>query len=229
MSFARSIEAEWLDALSPDDPRAMRSRRDLRRVNGIMQQVGIMARLLEAHHSGARPRRLVELGGGDGTFMLRVAQRLGWPDVELMLVDQQDIVAEHTCECFATLGWRLRIRQANVFDFLGQESEISDVVTANLFLHHFGDAELVRLLAGAAGLAPLFVACEPRRSAPALLGARMLFAIGCNDVSRHDAVASVRAGFAGSELSGLWPTAGNWRFHERPAWPFTHAFVASMT
>ena len=57
------------------------------------------------------------------------------------------------------------------------------------------------------GTAKAFVACEPRRSAFALLGARMVFALGANDVTRHDAVASVRAGFRGRELSGLWPTA----------------------
>jgi hypothetical protein len=54
----------------------------------------------------------------------------------------------------------------------------------------------------------------------------LLFAIGCNDVSRHDAVASVRAGFSGRELSRLWPERDGWTLHEAPAWPFTHAFAA---
>ena len=43
-----------------------------------------------------------------------------------------------------------------------------------------------------------FVACEPRRSrARRSLGSRLLGLIGCNDVTRHDAVVSVRAGFRG--------------------------------
>jgi hypothetical protein len=36
---------------------------------------------------------------------------------------------------------------------------------------------------------------------------------------------SVRAGFAGKELSAAWP-AGAWQLEERVAWPFTHLFVA---
>ena len=33
----RTVAAETLDALAPDDPRAMRSRRDLRRVHRVIQ------------------------------------------------------------------------------------------------------------------------------------------------------------------------------------------------
>jgi hypothetical protein len=227
MSFARSLESEWLDALPANDPRAMRSRRDLRRVNAVMLQARIMSRLLSAYCPSKTGRRFVELGGGDGTFMLSVARKLRWREVQLVLVDRQDIVGERTRAGFAALGWRLRVVREDVFDFLGQRRETADVVTANLFLHHFADADLARLLRGAAGLAPRFAACEPRRSTPALIGSRMLFAIGCNDVSRHDAVASVRAGFDGAELSRLWPNDPSWRLHERPAWPFTHCFAAS--
>ena len=227
MAFARTIESEWLDTLAVDDPRAMRSRRDLRRVNAVMLQARIMARLLKLNCSGRAPSRIVELGGGDGTFMLCVARKLGWRDVALVLVDRQDIVAEETRIGFAQAGWRVQVRRRDVFEFLDDGHDAADVVVANLFLHHFSDANLARLLRGAAALAPLFVACEPRRSLLALAGSRLLFAIGCNDVSRHDAVASVRAGFLGSELSRLWPKGEEWRLHEAPAWPFSHSFAAS--
>ena len=99
------------------------------------------------------------------------------------------------------------------------------IVTANLFLHHFEDADLKRLLALAASRCDAFVACEPRRSLFALLAAKMVWAIGANDVSRHDAAASVRAGFSGSELTALWPSEG-WRISEGARFPFSHVFVA---
>ena len=54
----------------------------------------------------------------------------------------------------------------------------------------------------------------------------MLWALGCNDVSRHDAVVSVRAGFNGAELSALWPDPSRWELHEDGPWLFTHRFVA---
>ena len=52
---------------------------------------------------------------------------------------------------------------------------------ANLFLHHFETPRLARLLALVARRTRAFVACEPRRSALALAGARALGVIGCND------------------------------------------------
>src|SRR5215813_10761231 len=70
----RRVEPEWLDQLSADDPRAQGSRRDLRRVNTWMRQTAIMAALLRRHGPQHRPRRLLEIGAGDGTFMLRVAR-----------------------------------------------------------------------------------------------------------------------------------------------------------
>src|ERR1700733_4212257 len=53
----------------------------------------------------------------------------------------------------------------------------------------------------------------------------MGFALAGNEVTRHDAVASVRAGFTGRELSRLWPD-GHWRLREALALPFTHVFSA---
>lgn len=95
---------------------------------------------------------------------------------------------------------------------------------ANLFLHHF-DARLPELMTGAARLAPLFVATEPRRDAVTLAAGRLVGLIGANAVTRHDAPASVRAGFAGRELTALWPEHG-WQTEERRAGLFTHLFVA---
>ena len=51
--------------------------------------------------------------------------------------------------------------------------------------------------------------------------------LGANAITRHDAVASVQAGFADRELSALWPHAqADWRCHEYVAPPFTHVFSA---
>jgi hypothetical protein len=101
------------------------------------------------------------------------------------------------------------------------------VLLANLFVHHFEGARLARLLAGVAAHAHAFVCCEPRRSSVALLGSHLLFALGCNDVTRHDAVVSVHAGFRDRELSAAWPSAaGRWQLTEKPAGAFSHLFVA---
>ncbi len=54
----------------------------------------------------------------------------------------------------------------------------------------------------------------------------MLWAIGCNRVTLHDAAASVRAGFRGGELAASWPQSGGWDVEERAAGLFSHSFAA---
>ncbi|WP_245509025.1 MULTISPECIES: hypothetical protein [unclassified Mesorhizobium] len=71
---------------------------------------------------------------------------------------------------------------------------------------HF-DAELVRLFSLLAPKASLALATEPLRAMSALAAARLLPAIGANDVTRHDAAQSVRAGFRDRELSAPWLAA----------------------
>jgi hypothetical protein len=229
MLAARQVQREWLDELPADNPRAVRSRRDLIRVNTLMLQPGIMARALLSHHAGKVPRTLLDLGSGDGTFMLRVARLLArrWSGISVMMIDRQDIVSKATRDEFAALGWRAETVLGDLFEMLeGNRLPNVDAITANLFLHHFADAPLAQLLSRLAPLAPLFVACEPRRGALPLLASRMLWVIGCNDVTRHDSTISVQAGFTDSELSAIWPQRGDWELDERPARLFTHCFVA---
>jgi hypothetical protein len=99
-------------------------------------------------------------------------------------------------------------------------------VVVNLFLHHFQNDRLIKLFRVISERARGFVAVEPRRGAWPLFCSRLLWAIGCNSVTRHDAEVSVRAGFSGHELSGLWPETKNWQLSEQSAGPFSHLFVA---
>ena len=85
---------------------------------------------------------------------------------------------------------------------------------------------MCELFAGIAGMTDTFIATEPRRSAVALAGSRALVLIGCNEISRHDAVVSVKAGFKDRELSALWPKDNDWRLTERRAGLFTHLLIA---
>ena len=232
MALQRLVEREFLDELSPLDPRAIGSRRDLCRINAWMMQAKLMARLLASYGKG-QPRTILDLGSGDGTFMLKVARRLSpiWRDVTVQLLDTRDLVTAETRKDFSELGWTAKPLCSDVFEALPRgDLGVVDAITANLFLHHFDHTQLHVLLAGMAQKTSFIAACEPRRSAFALTGSRMLFAIGCNDVSRHDAVVSVKAGFRGKELSETWCAADlsekAWRLEERPAGLFTHTFVA---
>ena len=67
------------------------------------------------------------------------------------------------------------------------------------------------------------------RSLASLLFSRLLALIGCNSITRHDAVVSVRAGFREQELSRLWPADTSWLLEERPANWCSHLFIAKRT
>lgn len=232
MIVTRRIEPEWLDALPADDPRAMRSRRDLRRINGLMMNCALVARELRRARPGKAQPAIAEIGAGDGTFMLRVAEKLR-PDreaVDVVLLDRQSLVLRATSEKFISFGWRPRPVTSDVFEWLDQAgAPVFDVIVANLFLHHFDADRLTELLRVVARHTRVLIACEPRRSGSALLGSYLLGLAGCNDVSRHDAVVSVRAGFKGKELSALWPARSGWALREQAHGLFSHCFVATRS
>lgn len=229
MKAPRVMEPEWLDELPPDDPRARRSRRDLRRINALMMNDRFVARELRRIFPVRPPRSIVEIGAGDGTFMLKVASRLApaWRTVDAVLLDQQDLVEPASRAEYAAMGWQVKTAKADVFAWLAEPAApVFDVMIANLFLHHFDAGRLPELLTHIARRARVLIACEPQRSGRALLGSRLLGAIGCNDVSRHDAVVSVRAGFRKQELSELWPATARWAMREYACGLFSHCFVA---
>jgi len=230
LTLPRRVTPELLDGLPADDPRAKRSREDLRRIHRAMATLSIANRALDRGTVGFVPRTLLELGAGDGTLMLRLAQRRKryWPDVRVTLLDRLPLVAPRTLEGLTQVGWAPRVVAMDVFDWLARPDATRwDVIFANLFLHHFREPELSTLLAKISRQSRRFIACEPRRSPTALAGASLLVLIGCNEVTRHDGEISVRAGFRDHELSALWPNDAGWRLVESRAGLFTHFFAAS--
>lgn len=225
MMGPRIVLPEKLDHLPPENPQAIGSRRDLARINALMMNGRVVAGLL----AGRPLSNVLEIGAGDGRFLLSVVRRLGSSSSGacLTLLDRQPLMTETRRAEFYRLGWRCENVSSDVFEYLrrGDEGPF-DAIVANLFLHHFEDAALAELLSLIAGKTGLLVACEPARSALALTGTRTLGAIGCNAVTRHDARVSVLAGFCDRELSALWPKAGDWRLEERAVPPFSHAFRA---
>ena len=231
LTLPRIVEPELLDALRPQDPLAVGSRRDLRRLNSWMGNAQAMAKVLNTT-AREQPRRLVELGAGDGTFLYRVVRQLpgAWEGTRALLLDRQPAVTPETTRKFARLGWRVETVTADVFDWLRRgQVDRGDTLVANLFLHHFGNEQVAEVFRHASRHATRLVAIEPRRSGWALAASRLVGLIGCNGVTRHDAPVSVRAGFRRQELSDLWPGNGEWAVEERRVGWFSHLFVARRT
>lgn len=243
MALVRSVVPELLDSLAADDPSAMRSRQDLKRVHRAMGTRSILLRALAGFRIDrhARPLRILELGAGDGSLMLSVARALepSWAPVELTLLDRQALLDPATVAAYARLGWVATSQVSDVHDwaattiqanYSGAPSARWDLIVATLFLHHFDGEPLATLLSAVALDSERFIACEPRRSRATLLASQLIGTLGVNAVTRADAVASVRAGFAGTEITDLWPAPTTaWQSREYAAGRFSQCFVAART
>ena len=125
----RRVLPELLDELAADDPRAVRSRRDLKLVNRIM---GAKSALLWAIDATPQPgpRRIVELGAGDGTMALRIARSRArqWLGTSVTLLDRQPVVDGATLAAIGKLGWTVDVAGADVFDWLVQPAAAADLI-----------------------------------------------------------------------------------------------------
>lgn len=200
---ARVVRAELLDSLPHDDPEAIRSRRDLRRINALMGNDRWILRTA-ARFPDAATRGIVELGAGDGALAAKLARR--FPDT---VVSACDLAPRPP-----RLDHRVRWNQCDVFR---HEAPTGGVLVANLFLHHFEGAAL-ETLGRFCGECDALVFCEPHRGMlPHLLGGLIRPFVG--PVTRHDMHVSIRAGFTRGELPRLLGLgAERWKIEETSTW-----------
>lgn len=233
MTLERRVTPERLDHLAPNDPLAVRSRRDLQRVHRAMRSVSILKHAMSRLPQAAPPRSILELGAGDGSLLLRFARALRprWTGVDLTFLDRQDLISAAVCEAFRQLDWRVTVMCVDALEWARSELvKHYDLCITTLFLHHFDSADLGVLLAAVAARSESFIACEPRRDGVARLGSRFIGLLGANEVTREDGIKSVAAGFTDLELTQLWSRVrGTWVVDEYREWPFTHCFLAARS
>jgi len=177
------------------------------------------------------PARIIELGAGDGTLLLRLARALPSRrgDTELALLDRQHVVSAETIDQFRSVGWRVKVVCEDALQWAGAPSaEPYDLCIATLFLHHFRDPELALLLEGVAARSRAFIAIEPHRGTLATLGSHLVGMLGVNAITREDAVKSVEAGFSSAEITAAWPgNVDSWWIREFRTLPFSQCFLAA--
>ena len=223
----RRVQPELLDALASEDPRARRSRADLRRLNHIMGTLPIVLSALDrvAHPA---PRHILELGAGDGRLMLDIARSRAarWPGVAVTLLDRQRTVEAQALEGIRALGWLPGVVRAEALDWMQAQDGVWDLIVANLFVHHFASAEVTRLFRAIAPRTRAFFCCEPRRNLFSLGSSHLLGLLLMGPVTREDAVLSVRAGFRDNELRSCWPVGQGWTVREYAAGFYSHCLLA---
>ena len=200
----RSVQPELLDSLSPCDPAARASRRDLRLINRLMGNFRWFAGILRSAPSS---QDIIELGAGDGGLglylhfhgILRhgaaytgvdlIARPAGWP---------------------APWSWQQR-------DLLDAQFGAATTLLANLILHQFADDELAGIGAAISnsGILTLLLN-EPVRRPLHLWQMSLSRLLRFHPVTHHDARTSIRAGFRMDEAARLLRL-------DRKDWTFTHS------
>ncbi len=209
---SRVVIPELLDHLPPDDPEAVRSRRDLRRINTLMGNERWICDAIGALADGKR-KSILEIGAGEGLLANRLAGL--FPESE---TGACDLVA-------APQGLDPRIQWYEGDVFALPPSVARGLLVANLFLHHF-EADLLAKLGRWCGNFEALVFNEPDRARiPHLLGGVMHPFI--NSVTRHDMHVSIRAGFSAGEMPRLLGLdRALWTIRESSTWRGSRRVVA---
>ncbi len=187
--MARIVTPEFLDELPADHPDAIRSRRDLRRVNAVMGNYRWIARKMADHD--VEIDQWLELGAGDGELANHIEFRkpvtgldfaprpAGWPEA---------------------WDWKSGDLFSTLPDIARQSGAIG--IVANLFLHHFSDEQLGAIGELFGRKVKVLIFSEPARNwihrAQGYLAHPFI-----NHVTKHDMHVSIEAGFRKSELIDL--------------------------
>lgn len=183
----RLLVPELLDSMDAADPRAIRSRLDLRFINLFLGNERWISSMLREHcleiHS------LLELGAGDGHLLKRLHSIL--PEA---IISGLDLSARPE-----GLPSGIHWIRGNFLETLTDVK--ADACIGNLILHHF-DSEALRTLGGKLQEFRLLLFSEPLRKTLPMRLARMALPLA-GEVTRHDMPVSIRAGFLKGELPSL--------------------------
>jgi len=208
----REVLPEILDHLPADDSEALRSRRDLKRINALMGNESWICRTIR-HFPEAAARGIVELGAGEGLLAARMAGV--FPASPITAYD----LAPPPPSLPPSVQWRMGDL------FASPPPKDGGILVANLFLHHFEKEALRDLGAWCAGF-DVIIYNEPDRAVfPHFLGSLMHPFI--NRVTRHDMHVSICAGFTLGELPPLLGLqAPHWQIRETSTWRGSRRGVA---
>lgn len=208
----RVVIPELLDHLPADDPEALRSRRDLRRINFLMgNERWVEATVCEL--PSIADKGIVEIGAGDGILCGKLAGRFPHAPVAAYdLAPRPD-----------TLNARVVWHRGDIFEMPAPDQ--GGVLVANLFLHHFEAETLTELGRWLTNFEALVINEPDRSRLPHFLGGLMHPWI--NRVTRHDMHVSIKAGFAAGEITRcLGLGESDWSIRETSTWRGARRVVA---
>lgn len=198
MRFRRSrwIQPELLDDQPPE--RAAPSLRDIVRINRYLGGHAVLRKAVSRAVGDKPAFRFLDVGAGSGDAAGIV--RSSWPNAATVSLDyRHHHVRSAPAGRIVGDAFHLPVRPASF-----------DVVYSGLFLHHFSDSDVVKLLAGMREASRGWVIVNDLErhflSWAFLPATRWLF--GWDPITLHDGPASVQASFTAAELKDLAARAG---------------------
>lgn len=230
-------EPEIMDDFSVTDERLTVALRDIRITNRLLGGYGPSHQAIRALLSGEEPHHVLDLGSGSADYPAHLVQ---WADaqgldIRVDALEANPITARHARSYLdRTLSARLRPRVqvicADVFDYAPSGASY-DIAHAGLFLHHFPDDDLVRLLGRMRGLCPNGLVINDLHRHPLAYASIWLLArlLPTSPMYQHDAPLSVRRAFTQDELMRVVHKAGYASARIRWHWAFRWVVQAHPT
>jgi SAM-dependent methyltransferase len=211
----RVIVPELLDFTEPE--RARSSLRDLVRINRYLGGYGALKSMFAKFFSAQDRFTMLDVGAASGDMGAQV--RKLYPRAVVASLDRRpDHLDAAAAPKLAADAFQLPFAPRSF-----------DVVFCSLFLHHFEDADVVRLLAGFRTVARRAVLAIDLERGPLAYhfvpATQWLF--GWDAITMHDAPASVQAAFTRDELLALARRAGLERAEVRRRRPWARLLLAA--
>jgi 2-polyprenyl-3-methyl-5-hydroxy-6-metoxy-1,4-benzoquinol methylase len=223
---------ELLDAGEGTDDDVVRNLSDLRRINRFLGGTKVILSALSSFARGGEVERLSLLDVGTGSADIP-AEVIGWckrrgisATVSALDISERNLRIARTRlgvsrEIHFVRGDSLKLPfAARSFDF----------VTASLFLHHFHDEEVVRLLSDFARVARRAVIVNDlvRNMVPYYFARLTGPILATSFLTRNDGPISVLRGFTAGEMKSLAERAGLGRFEVKRSFPYRLSLVAEV-
>jgi len=229
----RLYEEELLDAGEGTDDDVAGSLIDLRRINRFLGGRKVIMHAIETCLKRTGPERisLLDIGTGSADLPLAIAGNCRERGIETFVAAVD--LSERNLRIARTrlgVGPEIHLVRANSLDLPFAERSF-DFVTASLFLHHFQDEDVVKLLADFGRIARQAVIINDliRNLVPYYFTRIAGPLLAKSFLTRNDGPVSVLRGFTVSEMNELADRAGLKKRELKRVFPYRLSLVADVS
>ncbi len=228
----RIYEEELLDAGEGTDDDVARSLSDLRRINRFLGGRKVVLRAISSCLDGADSKNLslLDVGTGSADLPMAVAEDCRKRGVTTFIA-AADISERNLRISRALLGVSPEVHLVRADSLMLPFAERSfDIVTASLFLHHFRDDDVVRLLSDFGRIARRAVVVNDlvRNLVPYYFTRIAGPILAASFLTRNDGPVSVLRGFTPAEMMGLARRAGLRILEIKRSFPYRLSLIADV-